>query len=147
MEKLILGFDYTIWGNRQWVEILGRFPDPVRAEEILRHMSDWQRRWLQRASLHITGEDVDLLRGLGVGEALEQGARDWQSFLLVHADQDVAFTRDDAVDHVTPLHCIAQQLVFHSAYHRGQLRGLAEAQGLDEFPDTDWFYFCNDPAR
>lgn len=31
--------------------------------------------------------------------------------------------------------------------HRGQLRGLAEAQGLDEFPDTDWFYFCNDPNR
>ena len=147
MEELIVGFDYTIWANKKWVEVLPQFPDRARPEEVLRHMSYWQRTWLQRASLHIAGEEVDLLENVPIGDALEQGARDWQNFLYRHAEQDVSFVRQEGGEYSISLHRIAKQLVFHSVYHRGHLRGLAESAGVEDFPDTDWFYFCADQER
>ena len=147
MEEMIVGFDYTIWANRQWVAMLPKFPDPARAEEVLRHMSFWQRKWLERASMHIEGKGVEMLDDVPVGEALEQGTREWQDFLFRHADQDVSFERTEGGQFSISLHRIAKQLIFHSTYHRGHLRGLAEAARVDEFPDTDWFYFSVDPQR
>lgn len=147
MEELIVGFDYTIWANRQWVAMLPKFPDPKRPEEVLRHMSYWQRNWLLRASLHIEGKEIDLFEDLPVGEALEKGAREWQDFLFRHADQDVKFERSEGGEFAMALHRIARQLIYHSTYHRGHLRGLAEAAHVGEFPDTDWFFYSLDSQR
>ena len=142
MEELIVGFDYTIWANKRWLAALDNFKDRERAERVMRHMAFWQRNWLKRASLSITGEDVDLLEDVPVGESLERGARDWQAFLFRHADQDVSFVRTEGGAMKFRLHMIAKQLIGHGFYHRGHLRGLADAEGLEDFPDTDWFFYC-----
>lgn len=147
MEELIVGFDYTIWANRQWVATLPKFPDPARAEMVLRHLSYWQRNWLLRASLHIEGKEIDLLEEMPVGEALEKGSREWQDFLLRHADQDVKYERTEGGESSMALHRVARQLIYHSTYHRGHLRGLAEAAHVDDFPDTDWIFYSVDPQR
>ena len=36
---------------------------------------------------------------------------------------------------------IATHVVNHGTYHRGQLRGLAQAEGLEAFPETDLIGF------
>lgn len=40
---------------------------------------------------------------------------------------------------------LIQHMLTHGAYHRGQLRQLAEAAGLTDWPETD--YFRNNPAE
>lgn len=146
MEELVVGFDYTIWANRQWVETVAKFPDPTRANEVLRHMAFWQREWLRRATQHIEGKTIDMLDDIPPGEALEQGARDWQNFLYRHSDQDFKYQSLENEENSLPLHLIAKQLIFHSTYHRGQLRALAEEIGVD-FPDTDFIFFSWDQSR
>jgi uncharacterized damage-inducible protein DinB len=42
---------------------------------------------------------------------------------------------------------IAAHVVNHGTYHRGQLRERAEADGLDDFPETDLILFFRQIER
>lgn len=84
-------------------------------------LSDWQR------------EDLDLNRDVPRLNEL------WRR-IISEADLDsvLEMTGDRKISALD----LIQHVMNHGTYHRGHLRGLAEAEGLTDFPETDIVRFA-----
>lgn len=126
---LMRGFDYDLWANLRWLSWTDQMPDPARARHILTHMCDCQQWWLSRVG-RAEGElpdEVDLeftLRRLN---------EDWKAAALaIPPDQIFKWEAEGTFED------IARHVLHHGTFHRGHLRGLAEAGGFTQFDDTDF---------
>lgn len=121
---------YERWANGEWFGALGRFSDEARARAVMRHIyscySGWvglvDAEWQHDRRLEPTESDFERVaqaweRAIGEGDL--EGVLDWGDGRQISLGE------------------LAHHVLNHGTYHRGHLRGLAEAQGLEDFPDTD----------
>lgn len=140
---LIEGFEYDLWANLRWIEALPRLQRSQEAAEVMRHIIDAQRRWLERCADPETVPDAreDL------AEAATSISEAWREFLRIcDPAAFVSYTTMAGDSHFDELGDIARHVINHGSYHRGQLRGLAMAEGLDHFPETDFIRYVRGRA-
>ncbi|MCW5941529.1 MAG: hypothetical protein KIS66_04815 [Fimbriimonadaceae bacterium] len=132
--RLIDGFRYDLWANRAWLAVLPRLADPEDGRQVLRHILNAQIVWRAR----IVGTTPEIATEVDDG-SLESSALAWIG-LLEERDlgEVVSYRTTLGVAYDQPLHEIAYHVVNHGTYHRGHLRGLADAQGMSDFPETDF---------
>ena len=133
-DQLIRDFDYDIWANERWLVALPTLPFAPRAEVVLRHILSCHRYWLGLAwSEDELSPEPDDLR-----QALREAAVAWQTFLAL--SDPIAFAAipmGDGKVEFWMVGDVARHVLTHGTYHRGHLRGLAEAANTLDFPDTD----------
>lgn len=131
------GFDYDLWANRQWIRALGGFKELERAQAVLEHILGTQRWWLAACGVEI----VQVRVNIGLDVLFSETTDAWRS-LVDSQDLDMPITAATRRGEATfTLAQVAMHVVNHGTYHRGQLRGLAQAEGLDRFPETDLIAF------
>lgn len=132
---LLALLDYEEWANQLWRQVVPDMNDPARGFAIMRHIlscySGWApsvSNWVEPSELNPSNEEL------------------WSQ--LYEKWRDVIQSEDlDRVVEFGPgrrarVGELVHHVLNHGTYHRGHLRGLAEAQGFVDFPETDsvrWF--------
>jgi uncharacterized damage-inducible protein DinB len=137
-EELSSMFDYDRWANLKWMHAA----QELGQESILLHVVDAQIIWLSRIESMPrwapTIEQFPL--------HLERSIRNWKRMLLgADLDRIVSYTTLQGADMNNKLSEIVRHVINHGTYHRGHLRGLADAKRVD-FPETDYIAFLRDNA-
>ena len=128
------GFRYDLWANLKWLSVLDRFADRPRAEAIFQHILGAQRIWLARS---LSEEEVPALPE-SLAEGFPMISEAWLEFLRISDPEAfVSYTNFKGESWFNTVEQIARHVVNHGTFHRGQLRGLAQAEGWDDFEDTD----------
>ena len=132
------GFEYDRWANRAWLSSLNGFRNLDRPFQVLDHILKSQVTWLERCGVEHEriAEDQPLENLFGtMAEAWIQ--------LLDEADLDelIQYSNSGGETFSQPLVQIALHVINHGTYHRGELRGLAEADGFKDFPETDLIFY------
>ena len=130
--------DYDLWANRQWLACLDNLPDPARGRDIVFHMADAHICWLTRV-----GAEAPIAEEPDLDETLAHYAALWQAALAQHPVDHVFHWTDNGDAYQLSLADIVFHIVNHGTYHRGHLRGLADAGGVDAFNDTDYDWFAS----
>jgi len=133
------GFEYGLWASSRWMDALPLFHDRAKAEKVLGHVVFAETVWLDRIlgrPLTYSGPDDQPVPTLAL---FEESCRHWLQWLS-QADLEYrqTFTRFDGTRHDYRLADVARHVINHGTYHRGHLRGLADAEGWDGFEETDW---------
>jgi len=132
-ELLMESFDYDLWATQQWLEALPRFPDPQRPYSIANHILRAQQIWLERCW---SDTEVGKIDAEPNAAAVQLHAL-WKDFLSTcDPTAYVAYTSKTGEAHFPTVEHVALHVVNHGSYHRGQLREIAEQQGI-EYPETD----------
>ena len=134
-------FEYDLWATRRWLLALPILKDLGRAQEILEHMLFAQKVWLERVGVEVPNHTGNV----PIGSLFDQLNRGWKH-VAEEADLNTTITYSNSrgEEFTNSIAEIAYHVVNHGSYHRGQLRGLAEAEGVDGFPDTDLIYFLRE---
>lgn len=133
-EHLAEGFRYDLWANRLWLDALDNYGNPATAEAIMRHILAAQHRWLVRC---LSEEEVSPLPD-DLRAGLEDVHTQWLELLRIcDPGAFVSYETMAGDPHYNTVEQIARHVVNHGTYHRGHLRGLAAAEGLEAFPETD----------
>ncbi len=134
-------FAHDAWGWRLWAESIPSGPLATEFERVFAHHAGCPAGWGSAAAeaLEVEGPSGDRKDPAG---ALAGAVAWWPRFLEAHG-LDALYTWERPVkgDVSFPLEQLAFHVTNHGAYHRGHLRGLAEAAGWDGFPDTDYVFF------
>ena len=133
-DQLADGFRYDLWANLKWADALQRFQDRERAELVLRHVLNAQHVWLTRS---LSAEEVpNLPEDLSEGFQVMKTA--WIEVLRISDPEAfVSYTTFKGEPYFDTAEQIARHVVNHGTYHRGHLRGLAQAEGWEDFEETD----------
>jgi uncharacterized damage-inducible protein DinB len=135
------GFDYDRWANRQWLNNLGGFKRIERAHQILEHILQAQQIWLKRCDVEIPRQEDDI----SLHELFDSTAMMWIMVLeQTDPDEVISYANLSGQRFAQPIAQIALHVINHGTYHRGQLRGLAEADGYTTFPETDLIFFLRE---
>jgi len=131
-------FDYDLWANRQWVAALGGFSNMLRAQQILEHILYTQKVWLKHCGVEV----LTAVENVPMAQLFADMSEAWQMIL---GDQPIElpiiYTNSAGRSHQHSIEQIARHVILHGAYHRGQLRGLAESEGFSGYPGTDLIQF------
>ena len=132
-------FDYDLWANRQWADHLASrgWPEPEKA--IFEHMLAASTAWVRR----LEGDPPTAALTVPYSaETLTQLHGRWVA-TLADADLDdiVPFRRFNGEEMEASRGDIAKHVANHGTYHRGELRGLCRAAGIDDLPETDLIKF------
>lgn len=144
---LIQGWDYEDWANRHWLAQLPKFTVPERAQKVMVHIVAPQRFWLDLINGVPGTFDVYDATPL-TEEAFSSVAEGWKD-VLSRLDPETTFdmTRFDGSKWRYRAFDAARHVLNHGTYHRGHLRGLAQAEGWDDFEDTDWVRWLRDTGQ
>ncbi len=138
-ETLFEGFRYDLWANRQWAASIGSFKDMLRAQHVLEHILKAQKNWLTRCGVEV----VEPIDNVALGDLFEHYSGAWEMLLAeLPLDHRVSYRTIAGQPQTSSLGQIARHVINHGTYHRGHLRGLAEAEGVEDFPESDlilWF--------
>jgi len=134
-DALADGFRYDAWATGLWLECLNRkgTGDPDRA--ILTHTLSASTIWLLRCQGESPAKmpEVEL-----TPEALAAASSGWLTLLQGETDDRIIhFSRTTGEKMSLTVSEIANQVINHGTYHRGELRGLCRARGDEDFPETD----------
>ena len=111
-----------------------------RPLEILEHILLAQHRSLVRAGVEF-GENK---KDMPLSELFADSVEIWTTFLKDRdLDEPVTYLSNDR-EYTHSLGKVATHVINHGTYHRGHLRGLAEAEGLTDFPDTDYLLYLRE---
>lgn len=130
--------DYEEWANAEWAGALERMKNKDRALEVYRHIFSAYARWV--------GEISDFEYREGMEADLANDPSDLYRAMRESAEGDLD-RKVEIVSRRTGLKAemtagqILTHMMNHGTYHRGHLRGLAEAEDLTDFPDTDALFF------
>lgn len=137
-QDLIERFDYDLWANRQWWTALGKLKDLARAQATLEHILTAQRVWLSRMGVEVSQASENL----GIDDVAVFVNRAWKMVITDSSlDQPITYRNLAGFEFTNTVGQIANHVVNHGTYHRGQLRGQAQAEGLESFPETDLIVF------
>ncbi len=132
------GFDYDLWANRKWLEALPNLPFEAQARRTLDHIVGAQHIWLTRC----LSEEEAGQRLSDLAQDLEAKHAGWTELLRTcDPGAFVSYTTLSGDSWFNTVEQIARHVVNHGTYHRGQLRGLAEAAEFMDFPETDLIRF------
>jgi uncharacterized damage-inducible protein DinB len=137
------GFEYDLWSNMRWYNAVRLMKNQETASPVLQHILTTQRTWLERC-----GVDVSSIPRASTLAAFEAISKAWQGLLKSRSLDDViSYTdrRDRAQQRA--LGEIAWHVINHGTFHRGHLRGLAHAEGFEEFSDTDLILFLDEARK
>ena len=131
-------FDYDRWANRCWYHSLtanGRDQE----WQIFRHLLSAQKVWLLRT----LGEQPTQMPVIEDAAAELEDLHDrWHTTLFANRHNPVVhYHRLNGDPGVLAFDHIAQHVINHGSYHRGEIRGLYLARGCDDFPETDLILF------
>ncbi len=138
-DNLAALFDYDLWANRLWAEYLVVLGRPEPESSIFRHIFAAQEAWLARIDGQSPSEmptpeaDEATMRRLHGGWVEVLASRD-------HAEV-IPFRRTTGEEYEATIGDIARHVINHGTYHRGELRGMARAAGVTDFPETDLIKF------
>jgi uncharacterized damage-inducible protein DinB len=146
MTDLRAAWDYDLWAMERWLQALVRFPEPGEADQAATHIQRAQWIWLRR---------VNEAAGLGLilpSEPMAPSivlARELNRLWAEAMDQLepaalIAYKNQAGAAFSSAFGDIAQHVILHGSYHRGQLREMAEAQGLADFPETDFILWSRE---
>ncbi len=143
MRKLLIeGFAYDEWATLKWVETLPVWPNPLAPTSVIEHILSSQERWLARCDWNEPCPRGDLVECARLLSAM------WRRLLSDTHPATIMRYRDARGEpFARSVGEIARHVVNHGTFHRGQIRALAEAQGLREWPDTDLIYYCDAMRR
>lgn len=137
-QDLIERFDYDLWANRQWWTALGKLKDLARAQATLEHILTAQRVWLSRMGVEVSQASENL----GIDDVAVFVNRAWKMVVTDSSlDQPITYRNLAGFEFTNSVAQIANHVINHGTYHRGQLRGQAQAEGLENFPETDLIVF------
>jgi uncharacterized damage-inducible protein DinB len=126
--------DYEVWANNQWLNTLVRFQDRKRATEIMQHIVGCYGGWITKMDNWENRKDSDI----DVEKDMPDLLRRWRRVLRENSlDTAYDFQSRTGKDRRILLWEVLHHVLNHGTYHRGQLRGLAEAEGMVDFPETD----------
>lgn len=132
-------FAYDYWANLQWLQHLANFRDVKRANTILKHIIGCQM-WITAATDDIADKPDEEIR---IPEDMDMLYRAWVKLISERDPLEEVRVFDLSGSECTiKLYELAHHVLNHGTYHRGHLRGLAQAEGLSDFPETDsmiWF--------
>lgn len=129
------GFDYDLWANRRWITSLPLFKTHLsHAHEVLEHIHQAQIIWLERCGMPMLSEQENLrLEDLFATTTLT-----WQSMIDdMSGEEPITYRTFAGEQYTNSMAQIAYHVLNHGTYHRGHLRGLAQAEGIEGFPETD----------
>ena len=128
------GFSYDLWANRIWISSLVGFKSSDRPLEVLEHILQAHAVWLIACGVEVPEPSKDIPLETRLAESVET----WLNLLKTRdVDETITYIRRDGRQYTHTLGQIASHVINHGTYHRGHLRGLAEADGFEDFPDTD----------
>ncbi|MBL8060633.1 MAG: hypothetical protein JNK63_07975 [Chthonomonas sp.] len=135
--------DYDRWANQKWLAALDGMPDPAVAKQIFAHILVAQHKWL---AVVLSEEEVAPLEDdleLAIARLFDA----WRDVIL-HGDPNAFVSHErDGQSYFYMLSEVAHHMFNHGTYHRGHLRGLADAEGFEDFPETDMIKFTREKAR
>lgn len=136
-ESLLELQDYDLWANQIWLRTLETMPDPKKARKIFRHILNCQHGWL---AVVLGIEEVEPLSDDFPAEVDRLFAA-WRD-VITNGDPNAfaSYQRGDTT-HFQMVSEIAHHVFNHGTYHRGHLRGLADAAGFEGFEDTDFIKY------
>jgi uncharacterized damage-inducible protein DinB len=138
MHHLAEGFDYDLWANRAWLQHLISQGSPEPEVAALQHLLGAQKIWL----LRLSGTSVAAMPRPELSEATLVELHDgWVSAIKHGQDRVIAYRRMNGEESSNSLAQIAQHVINHGTYHRGEMRGLCRSRGDEDFPETDWIRF------
>ncbi len=127
--------EYGLWASKKWLTYLDEHsigdPDRTIFQHILASTEVWARR--------VNGDSPMEMPKPEVSEAtLEAQAKTWIDILQTRdLGEWIHYKRTTGEEFSMELGIMAQHVINHGTYHRGELRGLCRARGDNEFPDTD----------
>lgn len=129
------GMEYNGWANRQWLDCLIRTEAGEEDQKILQHILASTKVWALRChGISVTEmpkPDVTI-------ETLEEVQKMWMDILDGRDLEDIIeYRRTTGEPGVMSISWMAQHVINHGTYHRGELRGLRRARNDNDFPDTD----------
>lgn len=133
-QALLQRWEYEEWANGEWLKALPNFQNSSRAASVFKHIYSCYSGWAHYVSDWPKGFDVEL----NVDRDAPLLNVVWRK-VINESDLDSSFDLSDK-GKMKVLDLI-QHVMNHGTYHRGHLRGLAEAEGLKDFPETDYARF------
>lgn len=142
-QMLLLGFEYDLWANLRWYNAIQLMKERQSdASAALQHILTAQRNWLERCGVAVEG-----LSRVATRSGLQEMNETWRKLLASRSLDDVIeYKNSRGQDFKRPLGEIAWHVMNHGTFHRGHIRGLAQAEKFDEFADTDLFLFLDAAA-
>lgn len=137
-QDLLERLDYDLWANRKWWSTLGKFKDLAKAQATLEHILMAQRVWLSRLGVEVSQAQENL----GMDDVMAFVNQAWRMVITDGSmDLPVAYQNFNGLEFTNTVAQIASHVINHGSYHRGQLRGQAQAEGMEAFPETDLILF------
>lgn len=132
LSKMLMdGFEYEAWANDQWAPLVPALGET--GAKIWAHMLKTQTLWYSRC----LGEEELPTLPEDIGAALREMSGHWRDLLRIcDPEAYVSYTTTTGETYMSLLEDIARHVVNHGTYHRGQLRIIAEHEGI-AFPETD----------
>ena len=142
-EMLRLGFEYDLWATMRWYNAWRLMKNQEAASPVLQHILTTQRTWLERC-----GVPVDSIPRAATRISFEAASAAWLQLLANESlDKVIEYKDSRGRDHKRQLGEIAWHVMNHGTFHRGHMRGLAQAENFDEFADTDLIYFLDETRK
>jgi len=160
IDYLLEGFDYDCWANKLWANAFEAFDPEIlspnriaeidrklpwapevptagkdRASEVFVHLLCAQRIWLSRCRppVEVVPDALGMIEALSVAWKELVAERDLSEIIAYQNSTGQAFQR--------PFGEIVRHVLNHGTYHRGQLREIAHALGVQPIPETDMILF------
>lgn len=133
-DLLLKMIDYELWANEAWINYLPKFENRKRAKQILLHIVGCHSGWITSVDdwKDVPDEELELERDL------PELLRRWKNVVQTRdLDEVLKWNQGKGQSRSVLLHELVHHVMNHGTYHRGHLRGLAESEGLKDFPETD----------
>lgn len=135
MNYIRRGMEYSKWANQQWLDCLVRTNAGEEDRQIFQHILASTKVWALRChGISVTEMPKPEL----THETINEVHKMWMDILDGRDLEEVIdYKRTTGEPFQMSISWIAQHVINHGTYHRGELRGLRRARGDDDFPDTD----------
>jgi uncharacterized damage-inducible protein DinB len=137
-DRILSGFDYDLWANERWLTVKPNFQDKARAEDVLQHIWLAQVAWYNRIQ-KIDSDPFEEFKGEPADATVLRSSHDaWKTFLQSANLESTLVVPRQGREYRFCVADMAHHVLNHGTYHRGHLRGLAQAEGWDDFQETDY---------